>query len=499
MNAPWAPVIFLDVAGSVIMVVISFWCAILARQQVRQKPDDTFRNYIFLFTLAIVFFAISRSFGHLVKQLLLLNGMQDTWRSLSPFSGAVNSTTFVIIFAFGISFYRFQKVHAEIEYYKSNLEEMIADRTEQLESSKNTLENILNNSNPINITSVDFDLVQANAAYYSYWPRGGETSALEKCYESRPGEHCHTDQCPLQLIVGGHEEVVQEVVKDINGELLDFITTARPFRDVDGKLIGMVESFQDITLRKQAERTLVEMDKMKSELISTAAHELNTPMSTIMGYAEFLRDPELFGGFSDAQKQDFLNEIYDRGEALNRIINDLLDINRIESGNPLPLNLQDVNLPELLSKKVRLFLPGDSRHVIRLELPSSIDHPIVLIDRHRLNQVLDNLLNNAVKYSPDGEEVVLQGREVDEGWEIRIEDQGVGMTAEQVDRIFDKFYRADSSDTAIGGLGLGMSIAKQGIEAHGGKIWVESAVAQGTKVIFTLPRNGQKLKGSGKE
>ena len=152
MNAPWTPVIFLDITGSVLMVLISFWCAAMAKQLVRQKPDDTFRNYIFLFTLAIVFFAISRSFGHLVKQLLLLNDMDDIWRHISPFSGAVNSTTFVVIFAFGISFYRFQKVHAEIEYYKSNLEELITDRTEQLEKSKNTLENILNNSkSPVSI------------------------------------------------------------------------------------------------------------------------------------------------------------------------------------------------------------------------------------------------------------------------------------------------------------------------------------------------------------
>ncbi|NIP99245.1 MAG: hypothetical protein GWO19_01340, partial [Nitrospinaceae bacterium] len=82
-------------------------------------------------------------------------------------------------------------------------EQMIADRTEQLEKSKNTLENILNNTNPVNITSVDFDLVQANDAYYSYWPKKGDGSTIEKCYESRPGEHCFTDDCPLKLIIAG--------------------------------------------------------------------------------------------------------------------------------------------------------------------------------------------------------------------------------------------------------------------------------------------------------
>jgi PAS domain-containing protein len=219
-----------------------------------------FRNYLFLFTVAIAFFAVSRSFGHLVKQVLLLNDMGPVWKQISPFSGAVNSTTFVVIFAFGIYFRRFQKVHQEIEYYKGNLEEMIAQRTDELEKSRNVLENILNNSNPINITNTNFDLVRANDAYYSYWPVVGKGETT-KCYESRPGGHCHTDDCPLKLIVEGHDEVVQEVTKDIDGEIKDFIVTARPFRDLDGTLIGMVESFQDITLRKRAERAMQESEE----------------------------------------------------------------------------------------------------------------------------------------------------------------------------------------------------------------------------------------------
>ena len=109
MNAPWSPVIFLDISGSVLVLLIACYCVILARQLANKKPDDIFRNYLFLFTLAIVCFAVSRSFGHLVKQLLLMNDMSSIWKQIAPFSGAVNTTTFVVIFAFGISFHRFQK------------------------------------------------------------------------------------------------------------------------------------------------------------------------------------------------------------------------------------------------------------------------------------------------------------------------------------------------------------------------------------------------------
>lgn len=487
MNAPWSLVVFVDILGSVLMLLVSCWCAIHSWQLIKKKPDDAFRNYIFLFTLAILFFAVSRSFGHLVKQLLLLNDMATIWKQIAPFSGAINSTAFVVVFALSLSFNRFQKVHSEIEHYKDNLEEMITVRTEELEKSKNTLENILNNSNPINITAINFDLLQANEAYYSLWPRDGGKSEGIKCYESRPGDYCHTDECPLKLIVKGSEEVVQEVSKKFQGDVRDFITTARPFRDVDGKLIGMVESFQDITLRKKAERASIKMDQMKSEFISTAAHELNTPLSTMMGYTEFLRTPDEFGGFTDKQKHDFLNEVYDNGEALSRIVEDLLDISRIESGKPIPMVLEEIDFMKVLRKKVKTFIAHNPGHTFHLDLPSNPVQSEFKLDRHRINQALENLLSNAVKYSPDEKEIVITSKEDKDGWEVRIEDNGIGMNTDQLNRVFDKFYRADASNTATQGLGLGMSIVKQIVEAHGGNIRVESTEGKGTAVIFNLP------------
>ncbi len=491
-------------------------------------------------------------------------------------------------------------------------QELQQHHKEELIQATNTLENILNNSNPINITGVNFELLQANKAYYDLWPRSVEGSESITCYESRPGEHCHTENCPLQLIFDGHEKVVQEVSKNLNGEVKDFIITARPFRDVDGKLIGMVESFQDITLRKKvekamqeseerfrtifvsnpdpvilaklgdgeiidvnnafetatgisrlkalgnnseklgfwveqdfrsefraklknhgevynyeaafkviggeirtglvsacilrvknepcillvirdittekaAEKVLVDMDRMKNEFISTAAHELSTPLSTIMGYTELLRTPDEFGGFTDEQKHDFINEVYESGEALRRIIEDLLDISRIESGRPIPMVREETDLMATLQKKVNTYITQNKRYNFHLELPSEPFQPVLLIDRHRINQVLENLLNNAIKYSPDGSEIIITGKEDKRGWEVRIKDQGIGMNADQLNRIFDKFYRADASNTAMQGLGLGMSIVKQIITAHGGTIRVESTEGHGTTAVLNLP------------
>lgn len=244
---------------------------------------------------------------------------------------------------------------------------------------------------------------------------------------------------------------------------------------------------RDITVEKAAENTMIEMDRMKSEFISTAAHELSTPLSAMMGYTEFLIDPDEFGGFSEEQKHDFLNEIYDRGEALNRIIDDLLDISRIEAGHSITMDLQENDIRDVLIRSVEFFHSHKPEHSFRLDLPEEPGNWMILIDRHRVSQALENFLSNAVKYSPKNSEIVVECSLCPEGCEIKVEDQGIGMTPEQRDRVFDKFYRADASDTAIGGLGLGMNIARQIVESHGGKVLVESTEGKGTTVSFNLP------------
>lgn len=247
-----------------------------------------------------------------------------------------------------------------------------------------------------------------------------------------------------------------------------------------------VSIFYDISVRKAAERALLKMDQVKSEFISTAAHELRTPLSAILGFTELLKDADKYN-FDKNQKADFLDEIYDRGEALNQIVDDLLDVGRIESGKPIDLKIEMADLFELLQRVIGFYRVHDLKHTFSLALPDSNDKREFLIDRHRIKQVLENLLNNASKYSAAGTEIRLSCHFRSGKWEIVVADHGIGMTPEQVDRVFEKFYRADSSNTAASGFGLGMSIAKQIIEIHGGNIWVESVQGEGTRATFTLP------------
>jgi len=282
MTVSWTPVVLVDMVGSVLTLCIAVFCAYASWKWSKHKTDDIFRHYIFLLTLSIVFFAISRSFGHLIKQILLINNMPGIWKHISPFSGAINSAIFIIIFAFGIYFHRVQNVHTEIEEYRKDLEALVKERTGQLKEvnyalqneiaermqaeeglrqSNITLQNVLDSSSPLCITNLDFEIIQANKAYMEIWPKTstGEGQGV-KCYESRPGALCHTDDCPLQQVIDGRNTVTVESAKYKTREGTNtFIISARPFRNPEGDLLGVVESFQNISKRIKAENAKEEL------------------------------------------------------------------------------------------------------------------------------------------------------------------------------------------------------------------------------------------------
>ncbi len=274
-----------------------------------------------------------------------------------------------------------------------------------------------------------------------------------------------------------------------NGETFPAHLSVTAVSSLQKRITHYISIFYDVSSERAAERALAQMDRMKSEFISMAAHELRTPLAAIMGFTELVRHPEQFGPFTPAQTGEFLDEIYDRGEALEKIISDLLDISRIESGKPIDLDLQEVSLAMIFGRAVEFFRAHFANHTFILDLPEDAAELTIRADRYRINQVLENLLSNAAKYSPKGRQVILRCRKLPDAWEVSVIDQGIGMTPEQVERIFDKFYRADASNTAVGGLGLGMSIARQIVETHGGRIRVNSVKDEGTTIFFTLPRS----------
>jgi signal transduction histidine kinase len=245
--------------------------------------------------------------------------------------------------------------------------------------------------------------------------------------------------------------------------------------DKKGAETGIVTLVQDVTYER-------EMDRMKSEFITTAAHELRTPLTSIQGFSELLLTRD---NLSDEDKKEFLKYINTQSVGLAGIINDLLDLSRIEAGVGLSLNKTECKAGDYVREIVQYFQATYPSFQFELSLPGK---PVDLfVDKEKMSQVIQNLLSNAVKFSPGGDKIRIAGEMVNDSYQVSVQDQGLGMTSEQVEKIFDRFYRADMSSTALEGTGLGMTIAKQIIEAHDGKIWVESELGKGTTVSFTIP------------
>lgn len=251
--------------------------------------------------------------------------------------------------------------------------------------------------------------------------------------------------------------------------------------DDSGSVTGIVFASRDITDRKQAEEELQKLNRLKSEFLSTAAHELRTPLTSIRGFSEILLTRQL----DEARYHRFVNLINDQANQLGKIIDDLLDVSRLEAGRGLQIAVEPVNMTDLIHEVITPFIESAPNHAIQLEGIDGL--PLVKGDPFRLGQVCKNLLSNAIKYSPKGGTITIRSRIMPNCLEIGIADQGLGMTPEQLAHLFEKFYRANASNTAISGTGLGLAITKLIIELHGGTIRVESEYEKGSTFYFTLP------------
>jgi PAS domain S-box-containing protein len=259
------------------------------------------------------------------------------------------------------------------------------------------------------------------------------------------------------------------------GEMRTLQISSSLARTRDGTSTGVVITFFDITSKR-------EMDRAKSEFIMTAAHELRTPLTTIMGYTELLLSENQF---DQEQNRTFLSYIMEKAEILQRIVDDLLQLGHIEFGRTVVLKRTRCHLDEVINRYVDHYRREHRIHQFKTDLP---EKPIfVYMDSDRIGQVLDNLLSNSVKYSPAGGLISSSAEIRDDLCIVKIQDEGIGMSQAQKARAFEKFYRGNISDTAVGGLGLGLTITKNIVEAHGGRIWIESEPGRGTSISFSLP------------
>jgi PAS domain S-box-containing protein len=267
-----------------------------------------------------------------------------------------------------------------------------------------------------------------------------------------------------------------------DGKRVELLLNATPRRDASGNIVGVVSVGQDITHLK-------EVDRLKSNIVANVSHELRAPLASIKAYTELLLDE--LEGEDRALRHRFLTIIDRETDRLTGLISDVLDLSRLEAGQ-FAMKKEPLHIGEIIGDVLDIFDIQAQDRRISIHADVQPDLPLILADRELMTMMIKNLVGNAIKFSSEGGQVGVLAREEDAKLILSVVDWGTGIPPDDLPHIFDKFYRVwSTTESGIEGVGLGLVLAKEAAEAHGGRIEVESELGVGSRFIVTLPIVGQ--------
>jgi two-component system, NtrC family, sensor kinase len=498
------PIWFADVVGSVLMIFFSFISLAYCLQLKKKDPTNIIINYLLWVCVALAVFAISRSAGHLLKQILILTDHHDWWTQIRPFSGAVNTFTFIVVASVTLFFERtwsiygtilkdrqaLQTAHEGLIYLNQNLEQLVEQRTEALAISEQKYRRIFEVSKDmILVTRTDGRIVNINPAgkqliglsavsdphisgrfFQEYLSAPEDWTTITQHIENR--SFISSEEFDLCLEDGGRRRVL------LSGSLAKSPSE-------EGETIHFL--IKDIEQRRLMQKQMAQADKLASigELSSGIAHEINNPLGIILGYTQLL----LRGEDPQSARFNDLKTIEKHVKSCKAIVEDLLNFARTSRSQKKRLDIHPI-----IDDVIGFVRHHSNVENIQIETHFAFGIPDVLMDEKKIKQVLINLLMNAIHaVTPEGTIRITTGLNgKNNRVMVEISDTGHGIAKENLPRVFDPFFTTKPTGE---GTGLGLSVSYGIIKGHGGNITVWSKPDQGATFTILLPVNPPSLSG----
>jgi len=362
-------------------------------------------------------------------------------------------------------------------------------RTEnEVKKSRNFLATIIDNiPDTVTIKDPQHRFVLVNQAYCDITGHSKDEVIGKKTYRERDKEVFQT---------GKELDLPERSYTDFKGKRHYVSVKKAPLMDESGKVAHVLTISRDITKHKQLDeerervlKELQELDKMKTDFLNVAYHEMRSPLAPIVASASLLEQENL-----TAKQKRLVFIIEQSVKQLEKLINRLLELTRVDAGK-VELKLQRVSIPEIVKNVLEYLEPlaDAKKHTITVDVPEGIE---IEGDEQKITDIFDNLVSNAIKYTETNGKIDIKVADKGEDIVVSIADTGTGISEEQLSRVFERFFMADTSLSRKGGLGLGLSIVKEYVKLHGGKVWATSELGKGSNFFFTVPKKQRKINSS---